>query len=184
MVGISVILTAYKRDYFGEQIKAIKNQTIKPKHIYIWQNGNFVNVDKYRKEGVKLIKSDENFKFHGRFAFALLMKTEYVAIFDDDIIPGVGWLENCLNLSKEKNCIVGQNGRNFDLKTKTKYVCVGPNRNKDYIRIPANGLKFLFGTRCVIGKKPDFYILNNLESVDIDYPIDFEIAEYLYLKYF
>lgn len=36
--------------------------------------------------------------------------------------------------------------------------------------------------RCVIGKKPDFYVLNEIESIDIDYPIDFEIAEYLYLK--
>lgn len=35
----------------------------------------------------------------------------------------------------------------------------------------------------VIGEKPDFYILNDIESVDIDYPIDFEIAEYLYKKF-
>lgn len=135
-MSISVILTAYKRDYFVEQIKAIKNQSIKPTNIYIWQNGNFINIDKYRTQfGVKLIKSDVNFKFHGRFAFALLMKTEYVAIFDDDIIPGKKWLENCLNLSKTKNCIVGQNGRFYKLNPK-KFLGVGPNHKNDFISTP------------------------------------------------
>ena len=85
-MSISVILTAYKRDYFDEQIRAIKSQTLKPVVIYLWQNGNFINIDRLRKQGIKLIKSDVNFKFHGRFAFALLMQTEYVVIFDDDIL--------------------------------------------------------------------------------------------------
>ena len=134
-MSISVILTAYKRDYFKQQINAIKNQTIKPKVIYIWQNGNFINIDKYRNMGVKIIKSDENFKFHGRFAFALLMQTEYVTIFDDDIIPGKKWLENCLQLSKQKNCIVGANGRYFATKSK-KYIGVGNGFTKDYISNP------------------------------------------------
>jgi hypothetical protein len=134
-MSVSVILTAYKRDYFTQQIKAIQNQTIKPKEIYIWQNGNYINIDRYRKMNVKLIKSDENFKFHGRFAFGLLMQTEYVAIFDDDIIPGKRWLENCLKLSKEKNCIVGANGRNYNSKKKI-HVGIGPNNNKDFLSTP------------------------------------------------
>ena len=134
-MSVSVILTAYKRDYFQEQIKAIKKQTIKPKTIYIWQNGNFINIDKYRKMDVKLIKSDVNFKFHGRFAFALLMQTQYVAIFDDDIIPGPKWLENCINLSKSKNCIVGANGRNYNSKSK-KHVGIGLTNKFDYLDKP------------------------------------------------
>ena len=134
-MSISVILTAYKRDYFIQQINAIKNQTIKPKNIYIWQNGHHINIDKYRNLGIKLIKSDENFKFHGRFAFALLMQTEYVAIFDDDIIPGKKWLENAINLSKQKNCIVGQNGRIYQPSRK-RFIGVGPKNNQDYIDKP------------------------------------------------
>jgi hypothetical protein len=117
--SISVILTGYKRDYFDEQINAILNQTIKPSKIYLWQNGNYVDLDKYReKYNINLIKSDENMKFHGRFAFGFLMRTEYVAIFDDDIVPGKKWLENCLRLSKAKNCIVGANGRVYYPNTK------------------------------------------------------------------
>lgn len=135
-MSVSVILTAYKRDYFNEQIQAILKQTIKPKVIYIWQNGNYINIDKYRqKYNVKIIKSDENFKFHGRFAFALLMQTEYVMIFDDDIIPGKHWINNCLTLCNEKNCIVGQNGRFYDTKTK-KYYGLGSGKNLNFLSNP------------------------------------------------
>jgi hypothetical protein len=118
---ISVILNAYKRDYFELQIDAILNQTKKPKNIYLWQNENHIDISYIRKKYldddgnplIKIINSDENMKFHGRFVLALLMHTEYIAIFDDDIIPGKLWLENCLKLSKEKNCIVGANSRDI-----------------------------------------------------------------------
>jgi hypothetical protein len=111
---VSVILTVYKRNYIDEQIRAILAQTVIPYKIYLWQNEEHIDVTEYReKYGVSLIRADENFKFHGRFAFANLMQTEYVAIFDDDIIPGKKWLENCLRLSRERNCIVGANGRTF-----------------------------------------------------------------------
>ncbi len=118
MDEITIILTAYKRDYFNEQIDAILNQTIPVKSIYIWQNGNYIDIDKYRDlYNVKLIKSDENLKFHGRFAFAHIIQTKYVAIFDDDIIPGKNWLDNCLKLSQQHNCIVGANGRTLNRET-------------------------------------------------------------------
>ena len=121
MSNLSVILTAYKRDYFEEQIPAILNQTLKPVQIYIWQNGNHIDIEKYRdKYGVKLVRSDENFSFYSRFVFAHLMKTEYVAILDDDIIPGRKWLENCMKLCREKKCIVGANGRSWNYQ-RNKY---------------------------------------------------------------
>jgi CMP-N-acetylneuraminic acid synthetase len=37
--------------------------------------------------------------------------------------------------------------------------------------------------RNIIGSKPSFYKLNDFEAVDVDRPIDFEFAEFLYLKY-
>ncbi len=120
--SITIILTGYKRDNFVEQINAIKNQTIydKIKDIFLWQNEDNIDLNKYRKEyGIKIFHSkDVNFKFHGRFSLPLILwETEYIAIFDDDTIPGNRWLENCLQLSKEKNCIVGANGRTVNNKT-------------------------------------------------------------------
>ena len=35
----------------------------------------------------------------------------------------------------------------------------------------------------VVGSKPSFYKLDDFEAVDVDKPIDFEFAEFLYLKY-
>jgi len=37
--------------------------------------------------------------------------------------------------------------------------------------------------RNIVGSNPSFYKLNDYEAVDVDRPIDFEFAEFLYLKY-
>ena len=37
--------------------------------------------------------------------------------------------------------------------------------------------------RNIVGKKPLFYKLDDFEAVDVDNPIDFEFAEFLYRKY-
>ena len=46
----------------------------------------------------RVLISSDNAYFHARFALALLAQTEYVAIFDDDSIPGPEWFENCRRL--------------------------------------------------------------------------------------
>ena len=37
--------------------------------------------------------------------------------------------------------------------------------------------------RNIVGKTPSFYKLDDFEAVDVDNPIDFEFAEFLYRKY-
>ena len=85
---ITAILTGYNRPKnIPLQVKALKGQTVPPKEIMLWYNKGEVppfQVD----DSIKAVYSNSNFKFHGRFAFALLAKTKYVAIFDDDTIPG------------------------------------------------------------------------------------------------
>ena len=123
MKDVLVIMSAYKRNYFREQIIAIKNQKgVNIKEIILWQNESHVDVSFLRKEGVKIIQSDINFKFHGRFTLPLLYDDiPYVAIFDDDTIPGNEWLQNAIRCVDEHNCIAGQNGRTYD-KKKKQYV--------------------------------------------------------------
>tara|TARA_Y100000590_G_scaffold441930_1_gene569360 strand:- start:532 stop:1245 length:714 start_codon:yes stop_codon:yes gene_type:complete len=143
---LSVILTAYKRDYFEEQIQAILNQTlsIPPSNIYLWQNEQHIDVTKYReKYGIKVVRSDENFSFYSRFVFAHLMKTEYVVILDDDIIPGKKWLENSLHLCKTKNCIVGANGRSWNQYT-NKYDGFGDHQLYREMKVDFVGHSWLF----------------------------------------
>jgi hypothetical protein len=113
---ITVILTVWKRNNLVEQIRHIINQSKRPYQIWIYQNESHVDIqipkDIKEEYNISHIHSkDTNFKFHGRFALPLLCDTEYIAIFDDDTMPGVKWLENCLDTSKRNNCIVGANGR-------------------------------------------------------------------------
>ena len=37
--------------------------------------------------------------------------------------------------------------------------------------------------RNIVGKKPLFYKVDEIEAVDVDTPLDFEFAEFLYKKY-
>jgi len=120
MKEINVILTAYKRNYFKEQIEAIKRQkNVIIKNIILWQNESHIDLSFVRDMGVKLIQSDTNFKYHGRFTLPLLLDdVEYSAVFDDDTIPGDGWLENAIRCVDTHNCIAGQNGRDYNWSNK------------------------------------------------------------------
>lgn len=114
--AITVILTFWKRDNFELQVDHILRQSMKPKQIWAYQNESHIDLSSkpIDTQGIPLSfvhSKDLNFKFHGRFTLPLLCDTEYTAIFDDDSIPGSRWFENCLRLIKERNCIVGANGR-------------------------------------------------------------------------
>ena len=102
---ITAILTCYRRpEYLKEQVESLREQTAKPREIWLWVNSHEdnegydfsdLNVD-------KIFHNDFNWKFHGRFAAAQLCRTKFVALFDDDTIPGPRWFENCL-VHNEKN---------------------------------------------------------------------------------
>jgi hypothetical protein len=107
MSEIITVLNVYRRTKnLQEQVDSIRNQTIKSK-IWIWVNyheDNFGhNYDKYKVDCV--INSSINFKYHGRFTCGLLAKSDFLAYFDDDTIPGNRWFENCLSTIElaEKN---------------------------------------------------------------------------------
>jgi len=116
--NITAILTGYKRDYFDKQISQLKNQSTPISNFFIFQNEKYIDLSYLReKYGVHIVQSDINTKYWGRFAIAQIINSEYILIMDDDIIPGTEWVENCLRLCKEKNCIVCANGRNkHDIK--------------------------------------------------------------------
>ena len=97
---ISIIICVYKRKkYLKEQLKAILNQSIKPAEIFILQNENHINLSKHKRKykNIKIIKSSEN-TLYLRWAISYICKGNYIAVFDDDCIPGKRWLENCLRV--------------------------------------------------------------------------------------
>lgn len=97
---ISVVLNVYKRPHLLEkQIEAVLNQSIPviPTDIHVWYNMALVDQPDPSDVRIKTYRCNWNTKFHGRFTIPLLCRSEYVAMFDDDNIPGERWFENCLN---------------------------------------------------------------------------------------
>ncbi len=109
--GITVILTAYRRaEYLKDQIKALRAQTIPPKEIWVWSNRSEEELLDISELADRVIASNTNFLFWGRFALANLVRTGYVAFFDDDILPQPRWFENCLNTLAKEDGILGGSG--------------------------------------------------------------------------
>lgn len=142
MNDITVVLNGYKRkENLSIQLDAIKNQSIKPKEILCWYNNpddmSLVNFDVVGQ--CKTAVCNNNFGVWARFAFALMAKTEYVCIFDDDTIPGKLWFENCLNTIKTHDGLLGTIGVNFfDNHNYMLHSRVGwdnPNENTEIVDI-------------------------------------------------
>lgn len=120
MEQISVILTAYNRpEYLEKQIEHVRAQSVKPEHIYIWYNKGSKEQMHIEADDITTIYCSGNFKFHGRFSLALLMKTPYVCIFDDDCFAQPNWFKNCLDSMKKQEGIYGASG--VRIKTRNAY---------------------------------------------------------------
>ena len=95
---ITAILTAYKRrEYLPMQVEALRRQTRPPSEIWIWCNDNESAADDLSDLADRVILTNTNWKFWGRFALANLVRTPLVCILDDDILPQPKWLENCMD---------------------------------------------------------------------------------------
>lgn len=178
---ITVILNGYKRpEYLEEQVNSILNQTVKPKEIWLWVNHcDNVNFDNYLSNIDVVVKSSRNFKYHGRFSLGLLARTKYVALFDDDTIPGKKWFENCITTSKkyEDNCILGGAGVILDSKNYVYHTREGwPNPKEDDVAVD------LVGHAWFLNK----FLLTSLwlePSISLDNGEDIQLS-YLASKYF
>ena len=128
--SIAVILTQYLRPYIRQQLEGLQKQTLRPDHIYIVQNAPEEHIRKMIRAGTwsipsisKLLKDfpevrhldyrNLNSKFFGRFALPLILRTDYVMIIDDDLVPGPKYIEETLKLSLQHNAIVCETGRLF-----------------------------------------------------------------------
>lgn len=109
---ITVVLNVYRRPHMLErQLRALFSQTVPVSKVIVWQN-SFKDVPPVESQDsrVTILRATDNHKYHGRFAGALLARTEFVAVFDDDVIPGDRWLENCLTTFARKPGILGGAG--------------------------------------------------------------------------
>ena len=113
VVDLTVLLTVYKRKTLGLQLDALARQTVAPREIVIYHDENHRRIPKRRliRKGFQVTENSFNTKFHGRFAYLLNARTEWVTVLDDDIIPGSRCLENYLSQAEELDAIVGGMGR-------------------------------------------------------------------------
>ena len=98
---MAVVCTLFKRPQsLLQQLEAIKQQTLKPRKIYLFQDkpeDREVATDKATEECFdEIYRADRNVGVWGRFRYAKdNVKEKYVCLFDDDTIPGENWLESC-----------------------------------------------------------------------------------------
>lgn len=112
---VSVILNVYKRpEMLEKQIEALLNQSvpIKEENIHVWYNQSDVEQLFPVNEKVNTYICNWNTKFFGRFTVPLLVKTPFIGMFDDDMLPQKDWIKNCLNTieTPETNGILGGSG--------------------------------------------------------------------------
>jgi len=146
--SITVILNSYRRPYnLKKQVESIRNQSVQPKEIWLWVNDHEDNQGwDYSDLGLdRVFQNDHNWKFYGRFAAALLSDTEYVAIFDDDTIPGDNWFENCLETMDTNEGILGSAGVTLN---GDRYIqhnrCGWPSQNEETTRVDLVGHAWFF----------------------------------------
>lgn len=180
MLDCTVILTLYRRPQnLARQIEALRSQTLPPKEIWIWINDHVDNSDLCFDylDCDRIIDSSYNFKFFGRFAAALLADTKYIAIFDDDTIPGEKWFENCLgtycDLEAEgfKTPILGTAGVTLNsFRYENHYRCGWPTQNKETKRVDLVGHAWFLNRECLSHfwrEKP--YSWDNGEDIHFSY---------------
>ena len=112
MAQLTAILTAYRRPaLLAEQLEAIRSQTFAPREIWLWANEP--RREMHRDQGPdfdRVFTCNRNAGVHARFAHALSAPTEFVALFDDDTMPGRRWLENCRETFRRQPGILGSAG--------------------------------------------------------------------------
>ena len=112
-MSITAIINIFKREHILEhQISAIREQSIPPKSIVIWNNGNKkVDLNKYKNDPFfKVFDCDYNSGVWTRFIISQVADSEYICIFDDDTIPGRNWFYNCMNCMLHKEALYGTIG--------------------------------------------------------------------------
>lgn len=164
-MSITVILNGYRRpQILAAQLKAIKDQSIPPDQVWLWINyhddfsKNFPDVSGFDR----VISNNFNWKYFGRFTIALMAQTKYIALFDDDTIPGPKWFENAINTHNQTNGVIGGVGLiQHDKTTYMNHTRYGwPSGNTETTKVDLVGHAWFFTKehlRCFWSEEPVTY---------------------------
>ncbi len=183
--SITVILNVYKRFHvFQEQLNAILSQTIKPIDIIVVNNNNNelrTNREQILKKNSNLLIIDisENMGVWPRFFLGFMGKGDYIAVFDDDTIPGEKWFENCMNEMNKEEGLYGTIGLLYNGKNYFDYVRPRPGwhaQNPKTVCVDLVGHAWFF-------KKTWISTMMNEIPNDIRNPIWLKSGEDIHLSY-
>lgn len=113
MPTVGIVQTVYKRPHlFAAQRLALLGQSVRPSQSVVWVNANPGNeelaIDDDMPTG--FFAASPNAGVWPRFRAGLDLQTDFVAIFDDDTIPGSRWLEHCLASFEKQKGLIGAAG--------------------------------------------------------------------------
>lgn len=111
---VSVVLNVFRRSkHFPAQLKAIQEQSVRPREILVWENGE-EGVPEDLRNFVTVARASRNFGVWARFSYALNATSEFICVIDDDTIPGKDWLKNCLTTFAQTPGLLGTRGLTFE----------------------------------------------------------------------
>jgi hypothetical protein len=116
MKTVTIVLNGFKRQHtLKEQIQAFKNQTYPIEKIMYWNLKSDdlryqLDYNFLKKENIEYAETSHDYGTWGRFSFALNTKSDFICIYDDDIIPGPGYIQNCVETFEKQPGILGLMG--------------------------------------------------------------------------
>lgn len=115
---VVLVLTVWRRETLQSQLEMIaaQNPTSMWK-VVVFQNGNYLNVTKvletwkgHQNMQVSYMQSVLPTGYYGRFLVPLLWKARYFFVFDDDVIFGNLYIQNCIRVI-DSGSLCTRNGR-------------------------------------------------------------------------
>lgn len=102
MNQVTTVLSVVKRpEYLDSQIDSINAQTVKSDIFIIWRH--YLDYPLFYPAIVYRNETEHFNSLYGRFFNSLHIKTPYVFICDDDLLPGNKYIERCIEFSNSKN---------------------------------------------------------------------------------
>lgn len=161
MPSLGVVLTVFKRPYsLAEQLTAIRAQSVSAQQVtcFVQEPSLELSHEIHCAGFDRVVECTPNSFYHFRFAVAMTMQTDFVAILDDDAIPGERWFENCLQTFAKTPGILGTHGikmRSFDRYTdRQRLGWIEPSRDTvevDYVGqswfLRPKWIRYLFSER-------------------------------------
>ena len=111
--NITAIIQSYRRQpNIPIIIEALRNQTIPPVRIIVWNDNDGSGKDLHNLgKDVEIINTNTNYNGnYGAFLFSYLADTKYIAVIDDDYPPAKDWFKFCVDNQPKHPRVYGRFG--------------------------------------------------------------------------